>query len=274
MIDIHSHVLPMVDDGAASISETASILDGFARLGYSHVVATPHWAVGMPGVPEAIIDETSSLAARKGIGFSVARECRIHPNLLDHIERTPQLRVDGGNVVLIELPWGPVPDFAESVFGWVQRAGYRPVLVHPERHAPLWERDSPLQRLIDAGVLVQVNLGSLAGEHGTGARDRAVSLLEKGDVTFVATDIHSAADISTGVPHALTLLNNLVGTRIASILTTTNPQALLDNQPVINIGSDQHESTVDRSFLKDGGSLSAIWDKSIQNLRMLTRRSG
>jgi protein-tyrosine phosphatase len=274
MIDIHSHILPRVDDGASSSEETASLLEGFAALGYARVVATPHWAVGMPVISQALIDDIAGMAARRGIALSVARECRIHPNVLDHIERTPQLRVDGGNVVLMELPWGPVPDYAESVFGWVLRAGYRPVLVHPERHAPLWEGNSPLQRLIYAGVLVQVNIGSLTGEHGNGAQERAISLLEKGAVTLVATDIHRVSEIGTAVPHAHTMLNNLVGHQIASILTTSNPQALMDNQPVINIGSSEHDVVVDRSFLKDGGILTAIWGRSIQNLRMHTRLIG
>jgi hypothetical protein len=98
--------------------------------------------------------------------------------------------------------------------------------------------------------------------------------LEEGAVTLVATDVHSAADIDHAIPYALTLLENLVGREIASILTTTNPHALLDNQPVINIGSGEYELAVDRSVLKDGGSLSAMWGRSIQNLRMLARRSG
>lgn len=274
MFDLHSHVLPMVDDGVSSINEAAAVFAGMAQLGYSDVVATPHWAVGMPEVPSATIEATASVAASHGITVTVGRECRIHPNLLDHIERTPQLRVNGGNVVLVELPWGPVPDFAESVFGWVMRAGYRPILVHPERHAPLWSRNSPLQRLIDAGVHVQVNLGSLAGEHGNGALNRAVSLLEDGAVTLVATDVHSTADIDNAIPYALTLLDKLVGTEQAAILTTTNPRALLDNQPVVDFRSGQYQVAVDRSVLKNGGSLSAIWGKSIQNLRMRARRSG
>lgn len=208
VIDLHSHVLPMVDDGVSSFKEAAVVFERLVKLGYSGVVATPHWAVGMPTVPAATIEEVTALAEARGLALSVGRECRIHPDLAGHIQRTPQLRINGGNVVMVELPWGPVPGYATGVFRSLLRAGVRPVLVHPERHAQLWDAGSPLQEIIDAGVLLQVNLGSYVGQYGRGAQDRAVSLLQQGVVSLVATDIHSAAELETSIPAALRMLTN------------------------------------------------------------------
>lgn len=273
MIDMHSHILPMVDDGASSIKETVAILDHFGRLGYTRLVTTPHWAVGMPDVPAAVIDEVAGLAARNGIRLSMARECRIHPNLLTHIDRSPQLRVDGGNVVLVELPWGPVPGFTVGVFRDLQRAGYRPVLVHPERHSELWERDSPLDHLIDAGVPLQVNIGSFVGHFGKGARDRAVGLLQRGVVALVATDVHSPAGIEETLPAAHRMLGNLVGKDVAAILTTHNPGALLGGQHTIDLRSPAVGLFVDTAALRTGGSLAGIFGRSMQGLRAFARGS-
>lgn len=273
MIDLHSHILPMVDDGASSISETVAILEKFARLGYSRIVATPHWAAGMPDVPATVIDEVATLGERIGIHLSVARECRIHPNLLTHIDRSPNLRVDGGNVVLVELPWGPVPTFTTGVFHALQRAGYRPVLVHPERHANLWEKDSPLDQLIDAGVPLQVNISSFVGHYGKGARDRAVALLQRGAIALVATDIHSPVELADTIPAAHRMLGNLVGKDVAAILTTHNPAALISNQPVTDLRLPAVGLFVDTSVLRSGGSLSGILGKSMQGLRAFARGS-
>jgi protein-tyrosine phosphatase len=146
------------------------------------------------------------------------------------------------------------------------------VLVHPERHAQLWEAGSQFQELIDAGVLLQVNLGSYVGHYGRGARDRAVSLLQQGVVTLVATDIHSAAELETSIPDAVRMLTNLVGKDVASVLSSGNPRALLTDQTVIDLRTGGG-LLVDTSVLRAGGPLSGILGKSMQGLRTFARGS-
>ncbi len=270
MIDLHSHILPMVDDGVSSFKETSVAFESLVKLGYSGVVATPHWAVGVPVVPAETIEVAAVIAGSKGLALSVGRECRIHPNLLSHVQRMPQLRVGGGNVVMVELPWGPVPAYATDVFRSLLRAGYRPVLVHPERHQELWSEGSTLHDLVHAGVLLQVNLGSLVGQYGRRARDRAVSLLGQGMVSLVATDLHSPAEVETTIADAHRILTNLVGSDGAGVLTTHNPQALLRGEPVTGLPSVK-DLLVDTPAFRMGGPLSGILGKSIQNLRAFGR---
>lgn len=267
MIDIHSHVLPMVDDGAGSIEECIAILDGFAALGYTQIVATPHWAVGMPDVSREIANAAIKAAADRGVKLSLARECRIHPKLLDHVLQNSWLRIDQGNAVLVELPWGAAPDFTVSVFRSLIMAEFQPVLVHPERHAQLWESNSPLERLVDSGIPLQLNIRSLVGGHGRETRDRAISLLERGYVAIVATDIHSATELDTSIPDAHSLLNNLVGEAIAARVTSSNPRALIEGRPVKNLCSEQIEINVERSWIEPEGFLARLRKKLVRQSR-------
>lgn len=259
MYDLHSHVLPKVDDGSKSIEETAALFSGMAEMGYMSVAATPHWAVGMPNISEDLIDETREVASANGISLSVARECRIHPTLTEHVLQNPQLRINGDNVVLVELPWGPIPHFTIPVFRSLLRSELRPVLVHPERHASLLNEDSPLDTLIDSGVILQMNIQSLTGLHGKDTRYRALSLLDQRKIDFVASDVHSENEIVDSLIPAHDILVKAVGEDISAILTTQNPQLLVENRPLLDLNSGEFEYDVDRSWLSEEGNGHGWW---------------
>lgn len=232
------------------MAETVEMLKAYSDLGFSRVVGTPHWAAGMSATSSQLIDEVRALAHDHNLRFSSARECRIHPNLVDILDQSPDLRIDGGEVVLVELPWGPVPYFTVSVFGALIRRGYRPVLVHPERHESLWKSDSPVGALVDMGVLLQVNLSSIIGQHGSTVFDQAISLLQSGVVAFVAGDSHSPNGVKTGVSKAIGALETLVGLDATSVLIEQNPYALMANQPVANLREHGLHGQVDVASAK------------------------
>lgn len=259
MIDIHSHVLPMVDDGSESWRETEAIFKKMAAFGYSRIVATSHWAVGMPDVADEIIERARGLAARFRLNLSIARECRIHPNLLDHVRSNPQYRIDGGNVVLVELPWGSVPQYTVPVLQELMGNGYQPVLAHPARHPQLWEHNSPLASLLALDVPLQVNLSTIGGYHGREAQTRAFSLLEQGTVSMVASDIHSAADVDEVIEQPLQLLEDLVGEEVFTTLTEHNPQSLLDSKPLIDLSDGSVHYSLDSSVMKRAVSADGMW---------------
>lgn len=264
MIDIHTHVLPMVDDGSDSWLETEEIFHKMASLGYSGIVATPHWAVGMPNIHQAAIEQARDLAARYQIRLSMARECRIHPQLADQLAANAQLRFDGGAAVLVELPWGPLPPYTLPVFRRLIETGYRPVLAHPARHPELWEQGSPLEALLRMDVPVQVNLSTLAGSHGKSAQRRALRLIELGLVSIVASDIHAASDIDEMIVRPLRLLRDLVGPIASEMMLKHNPQMLLESRPVTvpaHLGDD-HRINVPlmKRLTKSGNVLNRIFN--------------
>lgn len=266
MIDIHSHVLPMVDDGASSWSETETLFSQMSGLGYTRIVATPHWAVGMPSIADRVVERARVLAANFHIDLSIARECRIHPRLLDHVRKIHQCRVDGGTVVLVELPWGNVPQYTVNVFMGLLRDGYRPVLAHAERHPELWEPNSPLDSLIGLGLPIQVNLSTIGGQHGRSAQRRAFSLLEQGKVALVASDIHSVDDVNEAIAEPLHLLKELVGDAALRTLTLHNPQALLESRSLVDLSDGSSGHSFDESVLKRVTRGDGIWSKLVNAL--------
>lgn len=259
MIDIHSHVLPLVDDGAGSWVETEALFSSMAALGYSQIVATPHWAAGMANVSSSVIDSATALAAKFGLALSLARECRIHPQLFDHVSKNPQLRVDGQDVVLVELPWEGVPSYTVSVFDRLLKNGYQPVLAHAERHPQLWDESATIRSLISRGVHIQVNLSGIGGQHGRGAQKRALGMLKRGEVSLVASDIHSAEDVGEAISRPLRLLQQAVGDEVSSILTRHNPKALLESRRLIDLADGSVEYSFDASVAgRDAGPVALL----------------
>lgn len=261
MIDIHSHVLPLVDDGSGSWRETEAIFSRMAALGYTRIVATSHWAVGMPDVADDILARARELAAIFRLRLSIARECRVHPNLLDYVKSNPQYRIDGGNAVLVELPWGPVPPYTVPVFRQLIQDGYRPILAHAARHSELWGHGSPLTALVGMGVSIQVNLSSIGGQHGRGAQKRALSLLDEGTVSLVASDIHSADDVNEAIEQPLQLLERLVGIEATRLLTWHNPQALLESRQLVKLSDGSVDYSLDTSLMRRITNTSGMWNR-------------
>lgn len=206
-VEMHNHVLPGVDDGARTMQEALQMLLFWAEMGYQKVIATPHQNTALGAPPEVIEAAYQKLQHQMQeqelpLFLTVAAEYLLEPELRDRIST---LRTFGPKrYVLLELGFWGLPVGWERFVFELQAAGYTVVLAHPERYE--YADLARLKSWYEQGLLLQINLLSLAKAYGSKACQRAEYLLEKGWVHFVGSDLHSPSQIEAlrrGLQHKL-----------------------------------------------------------------------
>jgi protein-tyrosine phosphatase len=234
--DFHSHVIPGVDDGAASDAESAAALQAFVEQGTERLIATPHVDGSLTLRPAALAvrlaeidagwDRLSALARGQFPRLTIRRGAEVmldtpEPDLSDD-----RLRLGGGTFVLVEFPYMSVPPRSTGVLRALAAGGVTPVIAHPERYAGMTPRSRLPAEWRGAGALLQVNAGSITGRYGTQARLNALALLEAGLADYVCSDYHARGRLPTA--GARRVLVELGGAEQAELLTVTNPARLFD----------------------------------------------
>jgi protein-tyrosine phosphatase len=236
MIDLHSHLLPGIDDGAPSLDVTIAMLDAFVSLGFTTVAATPHLDTPRTDAYAARVAAERSriapLAAERGLSVVHGFEIRLAPDTPALLRSGAPVTLGATNTVLVDLPFTEWPLYADDTLFALQAAGHRVLLAHPERYPGLQADPDRAASLVDRGILLQLTTGSLAGAFGKRARASAETLLERGLIHLVATDAHSAGHRLAAVPAGLDRLRELLGDDDARQLTTDAPAALLAGDPL------------------------------------------
>jgi protein-tyrosine phosphatase len=231
MIDLHSHVLPGIDDGAASWVEADAMLRRWRALGFTMVMATPHLKQALDQQYLDRIDqayaEVAELAAPLGIEVQRGFENLLSPDLPAHLQAGAPLTLGQSRAILVELPFQQWPHHADHTLFALQTAGYQPILAHPERYAEVQRNPTVAVRLAERGIALQINVGSLTGLYGRSAKRVAETLLKRNAVALVASDAHGAGATFDHLEQGLQRLDALAGVD-GRTLVTERPKALLD----------------------------------------------
>ncbi|WP_241499021.1 tyrosine-protein phosphatase [Rufibacter ruber] len=196
---MHSHLLPGLDDGAATLEDSLQLLEVLQRLGFKKLCMTPHimgdfYRNTPSGVREKLNLLKEATAARGlPLELSCAAEYYLDEWFLEKLEGPEDLLSFGGDrkFLLIETSYINEPaQLRQHVFA-IQAAGYTPVLAHPERYTYFYGRLDELLSLRDVGVLFQINTNSISGYYSKGAREVAKQLIQRQAVEFLGTDTHS-----------------------------------------------------------------------------------
>lgn len=231
MIDLHSHILPGVDDGAKTLSESLEMVEAAAAMGFQLIVATPH--LNDSHQPEYyeqvqnIFSEVKTLAIARNIRLISGFEVRLTPNLPLRLQAGEQLTLGDSRALLVDLPIIQWPYYTESILFELQTAGFLPVLAHPERYPEIQKNPELGLRLSQRGVALQVTIGSFSGAFGGSAKRAGEQLLALGAVHLAATDAHSTGHRMAAVPQGLRQLNELVGREGVQQLLTDGPATIL-----------------------------------------------
>lgn len=209
VVDIHSHILPNLDDGAESIEQSLSMVKELYSLGYRKLVATPHVMSGYyQNTSSKILEATLSLKnilRRQSIDIEIdaAAEYYLEDELFNLIEQGDVLTFGGEKkYLLFETSFiGRAPYLFESALK-IKQAGYTPVLAHPERYAYL--DINALERLAYHGVLFQLNINSLAGYYTKQVQEMAELMVSKKMISFVGSDCHNETQLEN-LKHAFEL---------------------------------------------------------------------
>lgn len=239
MIDLHCHLLPGIDDGPKDMAAAIALAEQAVADGITHAVVTPHihhgrWENSIAGIAEAIAEFRLALkSAGVPLTLGAAGEVRIGPEIISMLPagELPFLgSYDNKKVLLLELPHSHIPPGTDKIIGWLLKQNVLPMIAHPERNKDILRKFEKVEPLIELGCLFQVTAGSVCGQFGEGAQERAEQLLERNVVTVLATDAHHVdrrpANLSAGqVAAAL-----IVGDEAARALVHATPLKIAASQ--------------------------------------------
>lgn len=200
MIDLHCHILPAIDDGAADMAEALALLRLAQQQGISHMVATPHVQSGYYDNSVTVITEAlqglRQAAAEAGIDIQLAAaaELRVEPQLIQLAERKalPLLgHYQNDMLLLLEFPHSHIPPGSDKLIKYLARLGYRIMVAHPERNRELQQDPTKINQLKRLDCLFQLTAASVLGVMGDKPMQLARQYLNDGIFTVVATDCHS-----------------------------------------------------------------------------------
>lgn len=206
MIDIHSHILPAVDDGSSSIKSTLEMLKNAVKQGTKEIIATPHYCRGYAEVEYEKIMELSQsvnkLANDEGIDIKVyhGQEIFYSSNIIDDYNNKTIGTLADSKYILFELPLQGrfEREILDNIYE-LQVMGLKPILAHPERYKFLKEKPYLINEFIEEDILFQVNAGSLEGAFGKEAKKTAEIFLKNGIYNFIGSDAHNNTSRKTGV---------------------------------------------------------------------------
>ncbi|MCH8330339.1 MAG: capsular biosynthesis protein [Bacteroidetes bacterium] len=200
--DMHSHLIPGIDDGVKTIEDSVELISKLSEVGYTKLVTTPHvMRDAYKNTPEIILgglDDVRKALSQTGIEVEIEASAEYYMDdgfemLIDN----QQLLPFGDNYILFEMSFmNKPPNLGEMVFK-LKTQGYKPILAHPERYPYLYDRTlERFEEIRDLGVLLQINLMSLNGTYSIPARDFARKLIDNEMVDLVGSDIHNIGQFS------------------------------------------------------------------------------
>lgn len=240
MIDIHSHILPFMDDGAADWEAALSMAQDAVQDGISTVVATPHHANGVYMNPAPNIGQAVQLLNERiqqaGLPLLVlpGQEIRIYGELLNDLEQSQLLTLAGSKYILLEMPSSRVPRTMEETCHELVIQGFVPVIAHPERNAEVAGNPALLERLIELGAVGQVTAQSLAGTFGSKLQKLSLDLCRRNAVHVIASDAHDNHHRPFGLSEAFKVVEKELGT-VVSDNFRQNSQKIIANEELIRV---------------------------------------
>lgn len=250
MIDFHSHIIPNIDDGSRSVEETFNLIKEAKEAGFEGIVLTSHYIENYyeTDVPErdvwvkAITDNLKT----KGIEIDLylANEIYISQNMMDLLIKRKASTINNSSYVLFEMPLNVEPMNLYDAIYSLQENKLIPVLAHPERYSFVQKDPDFIYDLIQKGVLMQANYGSIVGQYGTKAQFMVRKFFENNMIHFLGSDVHRENTVYKRVPEALEEICKIVGDKKLEELTTINPKLALQNKRIDIEDPDRVELTL------------------------------
>jgi protein-tyrosine phosphatase len=237
MIDIHCHLLPGVDDGAATMEESLDMAKKAVNEGIKAIIATPHHKNNIFENPkESILKKVFELNQKlkeKGIPLEVfpGQEPAINGEFLMDYEQGELLTLNNTHYLFIELPSGHVPRYTEKFVMDLQYMGVVPIIVHPERNQGFIERPDALYQLIKKGALAQLTASSVCGGFGKNIKSFSNQLIEANLVHFIASDAHNLSNRKFHMSEAYEKIESSFGVDMM-FLFQENAELLIKGQNV------------------------------------------
>jgi len=234
-VDVHSHILPGVDDGAKTLEESVAMLRLAAESGTTDIVASPHANHEFKFEPEVVAAKLEELRRAIDGAIRIHTGCDFHlsyDNIQDSLQHPSKYTINHKSYVLVEFSDLLIPKTTDDVFYQMQAAGMIPIITHPERNMLLQKRLDKLTDWAESGCLLQVTAGSFLGRFGKQAKAFADLLMQRGLVHIVASDAHDTKHRPPTLKEAYEYVAKASGPGRAEMLFVRNPAATLRGDPL------------------------------------------
>jgi len=235
LVDIHSHILPGIDDGAQTLEDSVAMLRLAAESGTTDIVATPHANNQFAFDPELIGAKIAEVQEAAGPVPRIHRGCDFHltlENIQDALSNPAKYSINHRSYLLVEFSDFLIPRTTQEIFDRLFSAGLTPIITHPERNGLLHTRLDQVQSWVQNGALVQVTAGSLLGAFGRTARSIANELMNRNLVHFVASDAHDTKYRTPALREAYQHVAKTWGNSLAETLFTAAPRAVIEGEAI------------------------------------------
>jgi len=235
MIDIHSHILPELDDGSRSLEESIAMVRMAAGNGTTDMVATPHANLEYSFDPELVQAKIAELQAACGDAVLIHYGCDFHlttDNIRDALGDPRKYSIDHNGYLLVEFSDLLIPRTTGEIFRQMLDAGLRPIVTHPERNPLLQRRLAEIEEWVRMGCLMQVTALSFAGRFGRESKSVSEEMMQRGLVHVVASDAHDTAHRPPTLKEIFSHLAKDYGEQTAVALLEENPRAILAGVPL------------------------------------------
>ena len=229
MIDLHTHILPGLDDGSRDLAQSVALASELVRQGVTIAACTPHVSGEYPTqttqILQALTDTRAALASA-GVDLALVGGAEVALDRLDGLsdEQIIELTIDAtGRYLLVETPYSAWPLDIDLHLQRLAKLGITAILAHPERSAGVQPDSTALERAVDCGALVQLNAGSLTGSFGRSAKTTAMRLMANGTAHLIASDSHN---VDRRPPHLVEAVQAIGDKRLAQWLTVDVPSAI------------------------------------------------
>ena len=238
MIDFHSHVLPNIDDGSKSIEETFNLIKEAKSAGFNKIISTSHYMedyfevesnereVWINGINEKVKE------MELDIKLYIGSEIYLTDDIIKLLEQGKASTLNNTNYVLFEMPFNVKPLNLYSIIYEMLKYKLVPILAHPERYSYVQKEPQLVGELIEKGVLMQSNFGSVIGQYGRKSQVIVKKMLQKNMIHFLGTDVHRQNTVYKKMPKILNELKRIIGEEKLYEITTTNPQLVLNNKKI------------------------------------------
>ncbi|MCJ1655234.1 hypothetical protein MT340_000350 [Staphylococcus sp. NRL 16/872] len=234
MIDIHNHLIWGVDDGARDIDETINMIETAYAQGITRIIATPHFYIDTyePN-KEDLYEKKVLLEDRLGelnlpVSIKIGEEIYLEPASFEKIESNIALSIDNLKYILVEFSFNDISLFIFELLVKLVDMGYIPIIAHPERYKSVQTDFSLLEKFVDTGCILQLNGGSILGNHGRGAKKAAKYMVKHRLFHIVGSDAHN----DTNRPFVIAKAFKKIKDQDFKNFLETNAEAIWNNQRI------------------------------------------
>lgn len=238
MIDVHSHIIPKIDDGAKSFEESYAMFLEAKEAGFTDIIATSHYMEKCYEVDmikrNAWIQAMNKVLQEKNIQLKlhVGNEIYITQNIISLIKDKKASTLANSKYVLFELPMNNNVKYVKEMIFEIKSFRMIPVIAHPERYSYVQKNPNMLIELIEKGALFQANYGSIIGIYGKHAKNTVKKLLQSNMIHFLGTDCHKKQEIYKQMDRIMLELRKVITNEKIEELTSINPKHILENTEV------------------------------------------